>query len=137
MSESELELHTVSQYRPIGWHPQGSWVRPSSRKPEVLSFAHGQGQGTPRGKRQDLTPILSARAQVALNGFHNDVEVVAHEAVGMATPIEAVTNLPQQRQPLPAISIFQVNDLPAITARGDMKQAPGNSMRKGRAIGRL
>jgi hypothetical protein len=48
-----------------------------------------------------------------------------HEAIGMTTPVEAVTNLPQQRQPLPAISIFQVNGLPAIAARGDMKQATG------------
>ena len=37
---------------------------------------------------------------------------------------EARAYLPQQRQPLPAISIFQVNGLPAISARGEMKQAP-------------
>jgi hypothetical protein len=73
----------------------------------------------------DPVALAHASAQIAFNGFHNDVKVVTHEAVGMTTSIEAVTNLPQQRQPLPAINILQVNGLPAIAARGDMKQAPG------------
>jgi hypothetical protein len=73
----------------------------------------------------DPVELAHGCAQVAFNGFHNDVEVVAHEAIGVAAPVKAVTNLPQQGQLPPAISIFQVNVLPAITARGDMKQAPG------------
>lgn len=64
----------------------------------------------------DPVELAHACAQVAFNGFHNDVEVVAHEAIGMATAIEAVTKLHQQRRPLPAISILQANGLQAISA---------------------
>ena len=63
-----------------------------------------------------------------------DVEVLVHEAVGVAYPVEALADLAEEGEPLLAVSIIQIDRLSPVAARGNVVQDLGNSTRKGRDV---
>jgi len=51
------------------------------------------------------------------------VKVVVHQAVGVAHPVEAPTDITQQSEPLLAVCIVKLDGLAPVTARGNVEQA--------------
>jgi len=49
--------------------------------------------------------------------------VVVHQAVGVAHPVEAPTDITQQSEPLLAVCIVKLDGLAPVTARGNVEQA--------------
>jgi len=52
------------------------------------------GAVVPRGV--DAVELSHTGTQIAFDGFHDDVEVVVHEAVGVAHPVEALADLAKE-----------------------------------------
>ena len=61
--------------------------------------------------------------------------MVAHQAVGVTAPPEALHHPGQGGQERLAVLIDAKDSLACMAARGDVIEAPGNSMRSGQARG--
>ena len=57
----------------------------------------------------DAVDLSHASAQIAFDRLHDDEEVVVHEAVGVAYPVEAPTDLAKEGEPVLAVSIVQID----------------------------
>ena len=69
--------------------------------------------------------LSHASAQIAFDRLHDDVEVVVHEAVGVAYPVEAPADLAKEGEPVLAVSIVQIDGLPPVASRGNVVQSAG------------
>jgi len=63
--------------------------------------------------------------EVAVDGFHQQMTVVAHLAIGMHHPIEAATDVPEHIQPILPVGIPRKDIIAPVTARGEATQRPG------------
>lgn len=55
--------------------------------------------------------------------YAGDVEVLVHEAAGVAYPVEALADLAEEGQPLLAVSIAQIDRLSPVATRGNGVQS--------------
>ena len=69
--------------------------------------------------------LAHARTQIAFHRLHHNVKVVAHQAVGVAHPVKALTHLAQQSQPVKPILVIQKNRLAPVPARSHVVQPAG------------
>ncbi|MDO9400190.1 MAG: hypothetical protein Q7T46_01805 [Polaromonas sp.] len=67
--------------------------------------------------------------------YKGDVEVVVHEAVGVAYPIEALADLAEEGEPLLAVSIVQIDRLSPVATRGNVVQSAGEFNAQGAGHG--
>lgn len=70
-----------------------------------------------------MSPLAHARTEVAIHRLDDDVEVVVHQAVGVANPVVALADLPEQGQPGLAIRVVKKDRLAPVAPRGDVEQA--------------
>ena len=73
----------------------------------------------------DAVELSHASAQIAFDRLHDDVEVVVHEAVGVAYPVEAQADLAEEGQLGLAVSIVQIDGLPPVASLGSVVQSAG------------
>ena len=73
----------------------------------------------------DAVELSHASAQIALDRLHDDVEVVVHESVGVAYPVEAPADLAKEGEPALAVSIVQIDGPPPVATRGNVVQRAG------------
>ena len=70
----------------------------------------------------DAVELAHASAQSAIDGLHDDVEVVVHQAVGVAHPVVALADLPEQAEPPVTVLVREVDRLSPIPPCGDVEQ---------------
>ena len=68
----------------------------------------------------DPAELAHALGEVAARGLDQQVVVIAHQAVGMHDPVEALAYLPEHREEPVPIIVAAVDVLLSITARGEV-----------------
>ena len=68
--------------------------------------------------------------------YKGDVEVVVHEAVGVAYPVKALADLAEEGEPLLTVSIVHIDRLSPVATRGNVVQSAGelNAQGAGHAL---
>lgn len=67
--------------------------------------------------------------------YKGDVEVVVHEAVGVAYPVKTLADLAEEGEPLLAVSIVQIDRLSPVATRGNVVQSAGEFNAQGAGHG--
>jgi hypothetical protein len=75
--------------------------------------------------RKDAVELAHACGKVSFDRLHHEMVVVAHQAVGVTRPIEALADRTQDVQPGNAILVARVDVLPSVTTRRDVVQTSG------------
>ena len=68
----------------------------------------------------DAVQLAHAGRQIAIGGFDYQMIGIAHQAVGVTQPVQALTDRVKHREEGVAVSILQEDIGPAIATRGDM-----------------
>jgi len=84
--------------------------------------------------RIDPVNMPHAQGKIAVERFHKQVVVIVHQAVGIATPMEAFYHLFDQSRKLVMSPSFFKYRHPGASPRRNVIHGPGYSIRNGRAM---
>src|SRR6266540_1467144 len=77
---------------------------------------------------EELHPLRDVR----LRGFDHEVEVVRHQAVGVAPPLESFDYRFEKRQKAPVVGLAAEDLLAPVASSADVVETSGEPARRGR-----